>query len=246
MAFLEEGDRDGRVERMELEADDGATIEAIHAEPDGAAELGLVLHPDLMGVRPLFDEICRRLATHGIAVMAIEPFARIPAKARAGLDAAGRMERVAGLDDATQLGDLVGAGDFLAGAHGLERTSILGFCMGGMYTLKAAATGSFERAVPFYGMLRVPAHWQGPGQRDALDTAAGVCPTLAFFGDADPWVPNEHVDELRTVWADRPDCEIVVYPGADHGFVHDPERPVHRPDDAADVWARTLRFLRAG
>jgi carboxymethylenebutenolidase len=73
-----------------------------------------------------------------------------------------------------------------------------------------------------------------------------VCPTLAFFGDADPWVPNEHVDELRTVWAGRPDCEIVVYPGADHGFVHDPERPVHRPDDAADAWARTLRFLRAG
>src|SRR4051794_12921869 len=112
MAFLEEGDRDGRVERMELEADDGAAIEAIHAEPDGVAELGLVLHPDLMGVRPLFDEICRRLATPGVAVMAIEPFSRIPAKARAGLDAAGRMERVAGLDDATQLGDLVGAGDF--------------------------------------------------------------------------------------------------------------------------------------
>ena len=88
---------------MELEADDGAAIEAIHAEPDGAAELGLVLHPDLMGVRPLFDEICRRLATHGIAVMATEPFSRIPATERAGLDAAGRMERVAGLDDATQL-----------------------------------------------------------------------------------------------------------------------------------------------
>ena len=44
-------------------------------------------------------------------------------------------------------------------------------------------------------------------------------------------------------WNSRPDCEVVVYPEADHGFVHAPERPVHRPDDATDAWQRTLRFL---
>ena len=42
---------------------------------------------------------------------------------------------------------------------------------------------------------------------------------------------------------DRPDCEIVVYPEADHGFVHAPERPAHRADDAADAWRRVLAFL---
>jgi dienelactone hydrolase len=35
-----------------------------------------------------------------------------------------------------------------------------------------------------------------------------------------------------------------VYPEADHGFVHAPERPSHRPDDARDAWKRALAFLR--
>jgi carboxymethylenebutenolidase len=31
--------------------------------------------------------------------------------------------------------------------------------------------------------------------------------------------------------------------GAEHGFVHDPERPAHRPDDAAQAWDKTLTWL---
>lgn len=245
MSFLEEGPRAARVERLEIEGDDGAPVDVIHAEPDGAADRGLVLHPDLMGIRPLFDEVARRLATHGFAVLAPEPFARIPARRRKKLDAGERMALVAELDDATQLSDLTGAGDFLAGAHALDRVSVLGFCMGGMYTLKAAATGAFARAVPFYGMIRVPEHWRGPGQREPLATAGDVCPTLAFFGDADPWTPAADIEDLRDAWRDRADCEVVVYPGADHGFVHDPERPAHQPDAARDAWTRALAFLTA-
>jgi len=51
------------------------------------------------------------------------------------------------------------------------------------------------------------------------------------------------IEALRAAWSDRPDCEIVVYPEADHGFVHAPERPAHRADDAADAWRRVLAFL---
>ena len=52
-----------------------------------------------------------------------------------------------------------------------------------------------------------------------------MCPTLAIFGSADPWTPAADIDALRAAWSDRPDCEIVVVEGADHGFVHDPDRP---------------------
>ena len=58
-------------------------------------------------------------------------------------------------------------------------------------------------------------------------------------------VPPADVDALRAAWVDRPDCEIVVYPEADHAFVHDPERPVHRAGDAADAWTRALAFITA-
>jgi carboxymethylenebutenolidase len=155
------------------------------------------------------------------------------------------MEHVTRLDDALQLGDLERAADWLVVHDDVTEVAVLGFCIGGMYALKAAATGRFDRAVAFYGMIRVPENWRGPSLREPLETAADVCPTLAFFGDADPYTPAPDIAALRAAWKDRPDCEIVVYPGAEHGFVHDAERPAHRADDAADAWARTLRFLDA-
>lgn len=243
MAALAEGARTARVERITLEGHGGAPVETIHAQPDGEPIGGLVVHPDIMGVRPLFDDLCRRLATHGLAVCAPEPFARLPEDERAALDAMGRMERVEDLRDGEQIGDLIAAAASLRSNDGVGTVSILGFCMGGMYTLAAAATREFERAVPFYGMIRVPEAWIGPGHREPLATAADACPTLAIFGDQDRWTPAADIDALRAAWAGKPDHEIVVYKGADHGFVHDPDRPAHRPDDAADAWRRALGFL---
>jgi carboxymethylenebutenolidase len=81
--------------------------------------------------------------------------------------------------------------------------------------------------------------------REPLDSARDVCPTLAIFGGADHFTPPEDIEALRAAWAGRPHCQIVVYPEAEHGFVHAPERPAHRADDAADAWRRTLDWLAA-
>jgi len=243
VAELVEGPRAARGERVELRGTDDARVEAIHAVPDGAADAGIVVHPDIMGVRPLFDDLCRRLATHGYAVCSPEPFARAPIEVRTADDPTDRMGSMPQLDDDLQLGDLARAGTLLKEQDGVAELFVLGFCMGGMQTLKAAATGAFDRAVPFYGMIRLPEAWHGPNIREPLATASDVCPTLAFFGGQDHWTPPADIDALRDAWKDRRDCEIVVYPEADHGFVHAPERPVHRPDDAADAWRRTLAFL---
>lgn len=246
MAALGEGPIDDiEVERITLTGEDGAEVPAIHARPEGMPRAGLVVHPDVGGIRPLFDDICRRLATHGFAVLCPEPFARLHA---AGVDLSEigtRMGRVKDLDDAVQLGDLTRSADRLVVDDDVSEVSVLGFCMGGMYALKAAALDRFDHAVSFYGMVRVPEAWQAPGQRDALDTAADVCPTLAIFAENDAMVSLADVDALRTAWTGRDDCEIVVYPEAEHGFVHDPDRPIHRADDAADAWSRTLSFLGA-
>jgi carboxymethylenebutenolidase len=243
VGLLDEGSHQASVERIVLEARDGTTIDVIHARPRAQPEAGLVVHPDMMGVRPLFEDLCHRVATHGFAVVCAEPFAHFPSEVRTG-DATVRMAHMKEMDDDVQLGELAAGAELLRTTYGVERVSIIGFCMGGMYTLKAAATGVFARAVAFYGMVRVPADWKGPSLRDALDTAQQVCPTLAIFGGRDPWVPLDDVEALRAAWRDREDCEIVVYPEADHGFVHGIERPAHRPEDAADAWQHALTFLR--
>ena len=238
---LEEGPQKASVDHITLDVE-GTPIAAYHARPDGEALGGVVLIPDVFGLRPLMEDISRRLATHGLAVCAVEIFSRLIPPG-GSLD--GDQRRAVGgrLHDDVVLEDLAEAADHLTAADGVGGVSVMGFCLGGSYTLKAAATGRFERAVAFYGMVRTPEMWAGGGQRDALDVVAGACPTLAIFGEVDPYVPLDDVDALRNAWAGKRDHKVLVYRGADHAFAHDPDRPVHRPDDAADAWRRCLAFL---
>lgn len=199
------------------------------ARPEGTPRRGVVVAPDIRGLRPLFDDLCARLAAgHGWAVCAVEPF---PGREHVPFE-----QRQAGSnDDDAVLADLAAAADLL----GVEPVAVLGFCQGGMWALKAAGTGRFDRAVSFYGMIRVA--WERPGHGQPLDHVArpGACPVLAFVGGRDPFTPPGDVDDLERL----PHVQVVRYPEAEHGFAHDPDRPTHRPDDAADAWRRTAEFL---
>ena len=154
-----------------------------------------------------------------------------------------RMARVKEMDDGVQVGLLSRAADFLDATHGARPAIVMGFCMGGYFALKAAATGRFASAVSFYGMITTPDMWAGPGLKSPLETAGSVCPTLAILGGRDQWTPEGDIAALRDAWRGRDDCEIAFYPDAEHGFVHDPSRPAHRASDAADAWERVLRWL---
>src|SRR5579884_656996 len=238
---LEEGPYKANVNHITLDVA-GTPVPAYNARPDGEALIGVVLVPDILGLRPLFEDICRRLATHGLAVCAPETFARLLPPG-GSLDADERRARAGELHDDVVLEDLAKAADHLAAIDDVGSVAVMGFCLGGSFALKGAATGRFERAVAFYGLLRTPPQWAGENLRDALDSLAGACPTLAIFGEADPFTPPADIDAVRNAWTGRPDHKVVVYPGADHAFAHDPDRPVHRPDDAADAWRRCLAFL---
>ena len=199
---------------------------------------GLVLVPDVMGLRPLFDDLCARLASeHWWAVCAPEPF---PGHEDFTLEQ--RFGFMPQVTDAARLGDILAAADRLEEEGAGDKVAVLGFCMGGMYTLKAAGSGRFDRAVAFYGMLTVPEEWKGPGTGEPLEYLSRPSPTkvLTVIGGRDTFVPPEDVARLRAL-GDR--AEIAFYPEGEHGFVHDPARPSHRPDDAADAWRRVIDFL---
>ena len=216
---------------MRIELPSGTAAEL--ARPEGEPVRGVALAPDIMGLRPLFDDLCARLAAdYGWVVCAPEPF---PGRTDLSID--DRLKSgVASLNDHEVLGDLVDAAE----ATGCERLAVLGFCMGAMYALKAAPTGAFDKAVAFYGMIRLPDEWHGPGQGEPLDAVAerGGTEVLAICGTEDPYTPPEDRDALRAAGV-----AVVEYEGAEHGFVHDPDRPAHRADDAADAWSRVAEFL---
>lgn len=210
----------------------GTPVEIARPASGVAPTQGLVMVPDIGGLRPLFDGHVQRLADEqGWAVAAVEPW---PGREAMPLEA--RLQSVSTIDDRALLADLVATADEL----GVEPVGVTGFCMGGMYAMKAAGTGRFHRAVSFYGMFRVPDHWRGETSIEPLDAVAapGACPTMAIVGTADQWTPPEDVDA-----AEATGITVIRYEGAEHGFVHDDSRPAHRPTDAADAWARALGFL---
>ena len=195
---------------------------------------GLVLWPDILGLRPLFESHAQRLADdHGWSVCAIEMFPgqeTLPVNERHGAAAA--------FDDAAKLADVEAAIDAL----GVTSVGVLGFCMGGMYAMKALASPRVTRAAAFYGMVRVPDGWAGDGQGDAIDVVRErPGDLLALFGTDDPWCPLNEIDELEATGA-----HVIRYEGADHGWAQDPGRENYRPVDAADAWERAERFLGGG
>lgn len=211
------------------------------AHPTEGASRGLVIVPDIWGLRPLYARMVDDLAARtGWSVVAVEPF---PGRDLGGdgttADMAAFEARSAALrsiDDERLLGDAVAAADLT----GCAEVGLIGFCMGGMYALKGAAAGRFDRVAAFYGMIRVPDAWTGPGQGQPLDAVAarGDTQVMAVVGTVDTWTPPDDVDALEAFGA-----TVLRYEGADHGFVHDPDRPAHRPADAADAWTRVLAFL---
>ena len=176
---------------MRTELPSGTAVEL--ARPAGTPTRGLVLSPDIGGLRPLFDQLCHRLSTeHGWAVAAVEPW---PGQKHLTIEE--RLAAVGSLDDDRLLADCESAADLLAVAP----VAVLGFCMGGMVALKAAATGRFDKAVSFYGMVHLPEHWQSTTMGDPLaryrDSEVRA-PVLHLSGSEDPWVTQPDLDDLAS------------------------------------------------
>jgi carboxymethylenebutenolidase len=214
-----------------IELSTGTPAEIVHPQT-GRPKAGIVLVPDIMGLRPLFEEHCARLSKEWkVSVCAPELF---PGGDKWGLDQ--RMKKAKTLSDEDKIGDILAA----AQRTGCDTVHLVGFCMGGMYALKAAVEDRFTKCVSFYGMIRVPKQWKSKNQGEPLDLLAdrAAMHVMHIAGDNDTYVPVSDIDELKKLGA-----TTVVYKGAEHGFVHDPDRPAHRAKEAKDAWAKAKKFL---
>ena len=196
--------------------------------------MGLVVAPDIFGLRPLFDGLVQRFSDEwGMSVCAVEPF---PGRDLPVDDMGPRAPAIPGLSDDDNLRDLEEAADAL----GTPVTGLIGYCLGGMYCFKAARSSRFARIAAFYGMIVVPEAWRSRTQGEPLAHLINgyADNVLAILGGKDPYTPAADIDQLRSTGV-----TCVVYPEAEHAFAHDPSRPVHRPADAADAYSRTEAWL---
>jgi carboxymethylenebutenolidase len=177
------------------------------------------------------------LAAHGYLTAAPDLFHRQPD------DGGDTMARIARLRDREIIDDVAATV-----AHvqqlGAGPLAVLGFCMGGRntYLLAGARPALWQAAGVFYGGNIMTAWGDGPSPVER--TAQIACPVIGLFGRDDT---NPSPDDVAAIDAEltrhgKPH-EFHVYDGAGHAFLNFANPQRHRPQQAADAWAKLLAFL---
>jgi dienelactone hydrolase len=100
-----------------------------------------------------------------------------------------------------------------------QRVAAVGFSAGAWVTLSVAEPNSFEPFVAAGNLRFRAAAAFNPPCKQAM--ARPGIPTLIFIGALDDWTPAADCSDKIASWGnDGPPVELVVYPGAHHGFYY--------------------------
>ncbi len=214
-----------------LTASDSFKLGAYRAEPSGPAKGGIVVIQEIFGVNHHIRTVCDRLAGEGYAAVAPALFDRQQPNFESGYspdEIANARKFVANPDWAAMMRDVQAAIDVLKKDGPV---AIIGFCMGGTIAFLAAAKlNGLSAAIGYYG-----------GQIAKNANEKPKVPTQLHFGEKDASIPMSDVETIKQKCGR--DCEIYVYPDAQHGFNCD-ERGSYNEAAAKVAWRRSIAFLQ--
>jgi carboxymethylenebutenolidase len=214
---------------LKLKASDNFQLGAYRADPAGAPKGAVVVIQEIFGVNHHIRSVCDRLAGEGYVAIAPAIFDRVEPNFTSGYspdEIAIARKFVANPDWAAMLRDTEAAIDAVKDKGPV---GIIGFCLGGSIAYAAATKLSgLSAAIGYYG---------GAVVRFADDKPK--VPTQLHFGEKDAGIPLADVETIKTK---RPDVEIFVYPGAQHGF-HCDERASYDKTSADMAWPRSMAFF---
>lgn len=215
---------------IKLTASDKFQLGAYRADPAGSPKGAIVVIQEIFGVNHHIRSVCDRLAAEGYVAVAPSIFDRLEPNFQSGYspdEVANARKFVANPDFPAMLRDTEAAIDSV---QSVGAVGIVGFCLGGSIAYAAATKLSgLKAAVGYYG---------GAIVRFADDKPK--VPTELHFGEKDAGIPLSDVEAIK---AKRPEVEIYIYPGAQHGF-HCDERASYDKKSADIAWPRTLEFFR--
>lgn len=240
-------------QRVQVPTPDG-TADCFFVHPRAGKHPGVILWPDILGLRPAFEGMGRRLALAGYAVLVVNPYYRerkapVVEKGATFRDEATRNEVLSlarTLSETTHTTDGRAFVDFLDGQSIVDtnrKIGTLGYCMGGPIVMRTAA------AVP----ERIGAGASFHGGRlvtDRPDSPHRLIPKLrASFlfaiAENDDEKQPEAKDVLRRGFAAAGrSAEIEVYEGALHGWCP-PDSPVYNEAQAERAWSRLLALFES-
>lgn len=193
------------------------------ARPRTPSTAGVLLFMEGNGMSPQLLRVAQRLAGEGYNVVAPDVFHHFGGS---DPDRAMSERHIFRLADDAVMADMRECAATLR-SFGCTKIGATGFCMGGRLSYLAATNGIVDCAAPFYGV-------------NMSELAAPSCPVAISMGELDTYVPAEDLAALVA----RHGADIVVYPGADHGFFRDGS-PSYHAEAAADAWTRLMGLFEA-
>src|ERR1017187_149920 len=200
---------------------------------------------EIFGVHEHIKDLCRRFAKSGYLAVAPEMYARQGDVSKVENIQEIISKVVSKVPDTQVMPDLDAAVDWAAKNHGdTSKLAITGFCWGGRVVwLYAVHSSKLKAGAAWYGRLVGPTNPLTP--KNPIDLVADLkAPVLGFYGGKDQGIPRDSVEKMREALkaAGKP-SEIVVYPGAGHGFNAD-YRPSYDKQAAQDAWTKMLAWFK--
>lgn len=228
------------------------TADGYYVAPSNGKHPGVLVWPDVMGIRPAFRQMADRLAQSGYAVLTVNPFYRsvtgeflkpgesfgqpavrdkiAPWRALLTPDAVVR--------DATAY---VGFLDKQAGVDSMRGLGTTGYCMGGPFTVRTAAAlrARVRAGASFHGGGLVT---DQPDSPHLLVPGLNAAYLIAIAENDDARAPGDK-DVLRKAFDEaKKSAEIEVYAGAMHGWTV-PGGEVYHQAQAEKAWSRLLALF---
>jgi len=221
------------------------TADCYFVHPASGAAAGVLIWPDIFGLRPAFRQMGKRLAESGYSVLVVNPFYRVKKAPTADAGAATPIQQVMplaqGLNETTHMVDAKAFIGWLSQQSSVARNRKMGtqgYCMGGPMAFRTAAAvpDRVGAVASFHGGGLVTQTPNSPHLQAAKSKAQFL---IEIAENDDMRSPNDKTALKETFAKANLPAEIEVYAGAAHGWCP-PDSQVYSEPLAEKAWGRLL------
>jgi len=221
------------------------TADAYFVHPATGSAPGVLIWPDIFGLRPAFRQMGKRLAESGYAVVVVNPFYRVKkaptAENGATTPIPDLLPLAKALDETVQMTDAKAFVAWLDSQPSVAKNKKIGtqgYCMGGpiAFRTSAAVPDRVGAVASFHGGGLVTDQPNSPHLQAAKSKAQFL---IAIAANDDMRSPKDKDVMKETFGTANLPAEIEVYTGAAHGWCP-PDTQVYNEAQAEKAWSRLL------
>src|SRR5947207_1006287 len=225
------------------------TADCYFVRPASGTAPGVLVWPDIFGLRPAFRQMGKRLAESGYAVLVVNPFYRVKKAPTAAAGSATPIPELMPLMQAlTETTHMTDAKAFIAWLD--QQASVAknrkigtqGYCMGGPMAFRTAvaAPDRVGAVASFHGAGLVTQQPNSPPMQVSKPRAQLL---IAIADNDDKRAPTDKTVMKETFEKSGQPAEIEVYTGAAHGWCP-PDTTVYNEPQAEKAWSRLLELYK--